>query len=199
MAIEIKCHECGEEFRLKDTAAGKKFKCKVCGASLDVPDLDDDAGDFDDELPADDVPDRPVKKRGNARREEVASRCLLPAIFLYILGTLSLLNHGGGVAMNAAGIDTNPFAQNNANEAPEAKQARLIGTMVFACIFMGLDIAVLYGAFCLHRMTSHSAAMTAAIISCIPICSPCLVLGIPFGIWALVVLNKPEVKKAFLS
>jgi len=199
MAIDIKCHECGEEFRLKDSAAGKTFKCKVCGASLNVPDLDDSAEEFGVEIPTDELPERPAKKRGSSRREAIASRCLAPAIFLSILGALSLLNHGGGVVMNAMGIDTNPFTQNQPNERPEAKQARLIGTMVFACLFMGLDVAVIYGAYCLHRMTSHAAAMTGAIISCIPVCSPCLVLGIPFGIWALVVLNNPDVKRAFQS
>jgi hypothetical protein len=26
---------------------------------------------------------------------------------------------------------------------------------------------------------------------------PCCIVGIPFGIWAIVVLSKPEVKRAF--
>jgi len=39
--------------------------------------------------------------------------------------------------------------------------------------------------------------MAAAIVACVPFCSPCVVLGIPFGIWALVVMAKPEVRAAF--
>ena len=34
------------------------------------------------------------------------------------------------------------------------------------------------------------------IVSMLP-CSCCWTLGLPFGIWALVVLNQPEVKDAF--
>jgi predicted Zn finger-like uncharacterized protein len=37
---------------------------------------------------------------------------------------------------------------------------------------------------------------TACILAMIP-CVNCCILGLPFGIWGLVVLNKPEVKDAF--
>jgi hypothetical protein len=39
--------------------------------------------------------------------------------------------------------------------------------------------------------------MAASIIAMIPCVSPCCLLGLPIGIWALVVLMKPEVKSAF--
>jgi hypothetical protein len=31
----------------------------------------------------------------------------------------------------------------------------------------------------------------------VPCISPCCLVGLPIGIWALVVLNKPEVKSSF--
>ena len=31
----------------------------------------------------------------------------------------------------------------------------------------------------------------------VPCISPCCLVGLPIGIWALVVLNKPEVKGSF--
>jgi hypothetical protein len=49
----------------------------------------------------------------------------------------------------------------------------------------------------MQQLTSHGLAMAAAIIAMIPCFSPCCVLGLPFGIWALVVLSKPEVKSQF--
>ncbi len=60
-----------------------------------------------------------------------------------------------------------------------------------------LLIAVMAGCFQMLRVESYSSALTAAIISVLPFCSPGLVLGIPFGIWAIVVLNNPRVKAAF--
>ena len=41
--------------------------------------------------------------------------------------------------------------------------------------------------------------VTASILAVIPCLSPCFILGIPFGIWALVVINQADVKEAFHS
>ena len=38
----------------------------------------------------------------------------------------------------------------------------------------------------------------AAICACIPILSPWLIVGIPFGIWAVIVLNLPSTADEFL-
>lgn len=37
MTIEVSCTNCGEDFRMKDLAAGKEFKCRSCGTTLRVP------------------------------------------------------------------------------------------------------------------------------------------------------------------
>jgi hypothetical protein len=49
----------------------------------------------------------------------------------------------------------------------------------------------------MRKLESFGLCMTASILAMIPCLSPCCILGLPFGIWALVVLNKPEVKSAF--
>ena len=41
--------------------------------------------------------------------------------------------------------------------------------------------------------------MTSAIVAMIPFLSPCFVIGLPIGIWPVIVLNKPEVRSAFSS
>ena len=43
----------------------------------------------------------------------------------------------------------------------------------------------------------RGVAVAAAIVSMIPCLSPLIVVGIPFGIWSLVVLNDSAVKEAF--
>jgi hypothetical protein len=40
--------------------------------------------------------------------------------------------------------------------------------------------------------------MVGAITAVLP-CGPCWILGLPVGIWALVVLSRAEVKEAFAS
>jgi hypothetical protein len=47
------------------------------------------------------------------------------------------------------------------------------------------------------RCQSYNLALAASIVAMVPCCSPCCLIGLPVGIWALVVLSKPEVKAAF--
>jgi hypothetical protein len=55
---------------------------------------------------------------------------------------------------------------------------------------------VLFGAIKLLRLRNHSVATVASVVAMLP-CQCCCLFGLPFGIWALVVLNKPEVKSQF--
>ena len=56
---------------------------------------------------------------------------------------------------------------------------------------------ILFGATKMKKLESYGLAMTVSIIAMIPCISPCCIVGLPIGIWALVVLSKPEVKGAF--
>ena len=67
----------------------------------------------------------------------------------------------------------------------------------FGVLCVVLDSLVIVGAYNLQKLNKYGLAMTGAIIACVPCCSPCVVLGIPFGIWALVLLNDPAIKRHF--
>jgi hypothetical protein len=67
--------------------------------------------------------------------------------------------------------------------------------VVAAFFFTGILIAV--GGAKMAFMESYSMARIGAALACIPLISPFVVWGIPFGIWALIVLNDPKVKAAF--
>lgn len=60
-----------------------------------------------------------------------------------------------------------------------------------------IGIVILLGTGKMKRLESYQYAMMTAILAMVPCLSPCCFLGLPFGIWALVVLNKPEVKSHF--
>ena len=190
MTIHVTCTACGEKYALKDTAAGKFFACKVCGAELQAP------GEPGGDTILQETGDRPTRSRS-----EVASRTFLPAVFLYIVAALSLVNHGAGLVMAAMGHNLNPFANLNANQNPDAVQARAVGAQVGGIIggIVGLllDTVVILGARALQRLEGYGMAMSGAIVAIIPCLSPCLILGMPFGIWALVLLSSQDVKSAF--
>ncbi|OYW23351.1 MAG: hypothetical protein B7Z55_03625 [Planctomycetales bacterium 12-60-4] len=197
VSILVRCHECGEEFSLKESAAGKGFQCRICGARLQVPELDGtELGEFSDA----------ASMRGRASRSgprsTAASRTALPAIFLYLVTSLSVLNHAGGLVMAAMGVNLNPFAGlDDPNLDPQQRESRRIANMIGGVVggAFGLlaDTLVILGALSLHRLRNFPLAMTGMIISLIPCLSPCLVLGMPFGIWGLVVLLSDDVREEF--
>lgn len=71
----------------------------------------------------------------------------------------------------------------------------------YIMLVVGLVVAgvIVFGAMQMQQLKSYPLAMAASILSMIPFLSPCCCVGIPVGIWALVVLLKPEVKSAFTS
>jgi hypothetical protein len=56
---------------------------------------------------------------------------------------------------------------------------------------------IAYGAWSMRRGRRYRISVAAAILACIPVISPWMYVGIPFGIWALLVLRKPDVRAAF--
>jgi len=69
-------------------------------------------------------------------------------------------------------------------------------TGVINLAIAALNGFVLFGAIKMLRLQNHTIAVIAAVVAMLP-CQCCCVLGLPFGIWALVALNKPEVKSQF--
>ena len=51
----------------------------------------------------------------------------------------------------------------------------------------------------LRKLESYGLVMTATILFMLPCLTPscCCILGLPIGIWTLVIIMKPEVKSAF--
>jgi hypothetical protein len=62
-----------------------------------------------------------------------------------------------------------------------------------------IGILVIVGAGKMRRLESYGFAMAAAVLAMIPCLSPCWCLGLPFGIWAIVVLSDGQVRAAFRS
>ena len=61
-----------------------------------------------------------------------------------------------------------------------------------------VEVFVIWGALQMRRARSFTASLAAAILACLPVGSCCLI-GLPAGVWAIVVLNRREVKDAFFA
>jgi hypothetical protein len=62
---------------------------------------------------------------------------------------------------------------------------------------IGIGVLILFGGLKMKKLESFGLAVTASVLAILPCTSPCCLVGIPIGIWALVVLFRPEVKSAF--
>ena len=72
MAITVSC-DCGKTYRVGDDKAGKKIKCKDCGAVLAVPSGEEDAVEVEEEWESP-APRRPAPRAGSTRSGSRASR-----------------------------------------------------------------------------------------------------------------------------
>lgn len=75
------------------------------------------------------------------------------------------------------------------------------GGLGIAGAVIGLAVAVflVWVALQMKALRQWTLSVVASILAMIPCISPCCIIGLPVGIWALVVLLKPEVKAAFTS
>ena len=70
----------------------------------------------------------------------------------------------------------------------------LLGNDLFTLV---MSVLVLVGALRMKALRSYEFSMIAAILALFPCVTPCCLIGLPFGIWAIIVLRKPGIKGQF--
>lgn len=120
-----------------------------------------------------------------------------PAIALIVAGTINgaiaFLTLVGGVFRLVAGIESLPD-----NEAE--RFGFIFGTVITYVIALVALVAaplIIYGGIKMLNGERIGIVKTAAVLSILPLTSCCFLIGIPIGIWVLVVLRKPEVLQVF--
>ena len=190
------CPECEfDEIDTTDHEEGDELSCPECGKMLvlsgpdDLEVADDDDEDDDDE---DYIGGRSLR-RSIKRRPQVGGLVLPPAICLMVTGLI-----GAGINLFQFLIPlidpemlqgNNPFG---GADAPPWLSA------VFGLIFTLLALGTMAGAAAMMAKKYYGLAMTGTIFAMINIGNCCCVLGLPFGIWALVILCRPDVKDAYM-
>lgn len=69
--------------------------------------------------------------------------------------------------------------------------------ILMALISLGISGFIIWAALQMKDLRNWTLAVTASILAMIPCIGPCCLIGVPIGIWSLVVLMKPEVKAVF--
>jgi len=113
----------------------------------------------------------------------------LNVLFGLARAAMSLLFSGAGALGGASGP----------NPQMERMMMGVFGTLGVVLGLVGALCGALHilGGIKMRKLESYGLCMTASILAMIPCTSPCCLIGLPIGIWAIVVLSKAEVKSQF--
>jgi hypothetical protein len=125
-----------------------------------------------------------------------------PATGLLVVGILCALASLWGVISNLLGIGMGAVGgAPPPNMPPQFAQYMhlMAGGVGLAINVIALALAGLYilASVKMRKLESYGLVMTATILSMLPCTSSCCCVGLPIGIWILIVLSKPEVKGSF--
>jgi hypothetical protein len=122
-----------------------------------------------------------------------------PATALLVVGILCAVAAAGSLVMNLLGVGAG--AQGTQDLPPQIRQwvEMTSGGTAIVMNLIGLAVSgfLIFASTKMRKLESHGLVVAATIISMLPCLSPCCCVGLPIGIWILVVLMKPEVKSAF--
>jgi hypothetical protein len=131
-------------------------------------------------------------------RSYAEARVSGPATGLIVLGVIGIALNAMGLLLHIVGLAAGNAGWGGAGNDPFSVffGNRIVG-IGGGAVSLIISVLILAGAIKMKRLESHGLAMATAIIAVIPCFSPCCLLGLPFGIWALTVLNDAHVKAAF--
>lgn len=120
-----------------------------------------------------------------------------PAIGLIILGALEILGGLIGLVFTLGHFGAS-MAAGSSDEFSKMIQGMSGGPLniLMQVAALGAGVLILFGGIKMKSLQTYGLCMTASIVAMLPF-SCCCIIGLPLGIWSLVVLSKPEVKNGF--
>lgn len=161
--------------------------------------------------PAGPVPNAPPYSAGSltgspvpASREAVLGSVKAPAIALMVVGGLSSLYALTQIAqvLRLSVDQLNEMIAQSGQTLPPGFPLAMVKTVAVIATSLPVltGLLIVLGGFKFLRLESRGLAMTGAILAMLPCCGtiiPVCIGGLIIGVWAMLVLNKPEVKASF--
>ncbi len=139
---------------------------------------------------------KPEKTQGQKQKKDPASRAKDASIGLLIAGIV-------GAAWNVIFLITGMLGTGLSTywlEGMPEYYDQIWGSVflfVFSIIAIVAAAFIIYASLKMKELKMWGICVAAAIIAMVPCISPCCVIGLPIGIWCLVVLMDQEVKEVF--
>src|SRR5688572_29302837 len=134
---------------------------------------------------------------GGANPAAAQSQVSAPAIGLIVTAIIGALYQIAMLLMNLLGTGLGAVAAAGGDSGGVGSIMGGVVGMVWQAICLLMSGLVLFGALKMQKLQSYGLAMAGAVIAAIPCTSPCCFLGLPLGIWAIVVLMNAQVKASF--
>lgn len=128
----------------------------------------------------------------------VKGKVLPPAIILLIISCI-------GLALTIFNVAWAIFADPKAMIDPNAPQwlqemqreSNSTATLVFQSLFLIVNPVIIFGAIQMMRIKMRPFAFVASIVAMLNLGTFCCIVGLPVGIWSLIILCQPDVARAF--
>jgi hypothetical protein len=129
----------------------------------------------------------------------IESRLSGPAYGLIGVGAIGIAAQFINLSLQLLNVGMGAAAAVNNGGGEEAIVTLLSGTFgmamsALAIVFGGL---IIFAGFRMKDARSWNLAAGASVLAMLPCLSPCCILGLPAGIWSLMVLMDDEVKEEF--
>ncbi len=149
------------------------------------------------------IPTRAVDGIPVATRAAAAAKLKVPAILLIVFGSIGALLSVVSIVFSA--IMTPERMQKMMQEmVPNAPPNAFAGAggstainIASGVLFLLLNVFLIFGSVQAMRVRTYPVAFAAAIAGMVNVGNCCCLLTLPIGIWLLVILLQPDVKKAF--
>lgn len=143
----------------------------------------------------------PAGASASGEHDAALQRVSAPAMWLLVVGILDVAMTGFDLLSRLLLTNTAQVMQQLQALPPEFRAIleKLMGPAGAAYDLVGIvaDVLIIIGALRMKALQGYGLAITASILAILPCLSPCCILSMPFGIWALIVLTRPEVKSQF--
>jgi hypothetical protein len=168
---------------------------------------------WDDADPRDDGYGRPggdVIERAKAKVKGPAIGLIVVGVFLLIAAIMNSVQVAtGGLDTQFEELRTKMRSDASKTQEQKDKAVEIVDLYekitipalpVYVGIFVIVGLLLIFGGIKMMNLKSRGLVMTSSILAMIPcFSSVCCLIGLPIGIWAIVVLSNPDVKAGYAA
>jgi hypothetical protein len=123
-----------------------------------------------------------------------------PAIALMVMAGIGIVLQLISLLMRMLGMGAGMMNVPGGGDGSEQLAAMMSGGLGIVAGILGILVGgfIIFAGMKMRALQSWPMAVAASVLAIIPCLSPCCCIGIPIGIWALIVLFDANVKASFV-